>query len=479
MASFEDILDRCIAAMQGQGASVEECLARYPAYRSELEPLLRLAARLQAAQGLMAPAEFRQAAPIRMRNLVATTPRQPSKATRPAPGRSSPFLLRPGRASAVAILSAVLLLVLVTAGGTAYASAVALPGTPLYVVKTSLEGVQLTLRADPVAQTNLRLRFAERRLQEAARLAQRGQEATTGVPLAGYVEQVQALLRLVEDPSLPAETRAALARRIARSLAEHQAWLAGLDLSAGEQWQQAVRTSQEGRSRALALLEEELDVSDGAAPAGAKAPELPPSAGPSATPTPTTPSQPTATATATPSTTATPTATPTQPQPPVRPTLPPAPGRTPLPGVPAQPPQRPTRPTDLPTARPTRPVVRPTDRPGPGVTPPAGTPIVPPIAPPATTPIAPRRTPPPAAPVIPRLTPPAVTPVLPPVTPPAETPVLPPITPPAITPVLPPVTPPAVTPIVPPVTPPAGMPVVPPGGGHRPPGEGPPRLPHP
>lgn len=459
MASFEDILDRCIAAMQGQGASVEECLARYPAYRSELEPLLRLAARLQAAQGLTAPAEFRQAAAVRMRNLVATAPRQPSKAMRPASGRSSPFLLRPGRAPAVAILSAVLLLVLVTAGGTAYASVAALPGTPLYVVKTSLEGVQLTLRADPVAQTNLRLRFAERRLQEAAQLAQRGQEATTGVPLAGYVEQVQALLRLVEDPNLPAETRAALARRIARSLAEHQAWLAGLDLSAGEQWQQAVRTSQEGRNRALALLEEELDVSNGAVPVGAEAPQHLPSTGPSATTTPTMPSQPTATPTptltASPSATATPTATPTHPQPPVRSTLLPAPGRTPLPGVPVQPPQRPPRPTDLPTARPTRPVVRPTDQPGPGVTPPAGTPI------------APRRTPPVATPVIPRLTPPAITPVAPPVTPPAITPVWPSITPPAATPVVPPIEPPAVTP------------VVPPGGGHRPPREGPPLPPRP
>ncbi len=45
---FEDILSSCIDAL-GQGATIEECLARYPTHAEELAPLLRLTLSLQAS----------------------------------------------------------------------------------------------------------------------------------------------------------------------------------------------------------------------------------------------------------------------------------------------------------------------------------------------------------------------------------------------------------------------------------------------
>ena len=53
--NFDEILSRCIIEME-RGASIEECLSRYPAFAHNLEPLLRIAL------------ELRTVAPVRMSN---------------------------------------------------------------------------------------------------------------------------------------------------------------------------------------------------------------------------------------------------------------------------------------------------------------------------------------------------------------------------------------------------------------------------
>ena len=73
---FEDALDSCLAAIQEQGKTVQDCLTLYPALREELEPPLRLVVRLQVAHELQAPPEFRCSAAIRMSNLIAARPRE-------------------------------------------------------------------------------------------------------------------------------------------------------------------------------------------------------------------------------------------------------------------------------------------------------------------------------------------------------------------------------------------------------------------
>ena len=53
-----------------------DCLARYPAYREELESLLRLTVRLQAARTLRASPEFQRLSAIRVGNLIAARQHQ-------------------------------------------------------------------------------------------------------------------------------------------------------------------------------------------------------------------------------------------------------------------------------------------------------------------------------------------------------------------------------------------------------------------
>lgn len=67
---------------------------------------------------------------------------------------------------------AALVAVLLLAGGTAYAAEGSLPGSPLYPVKVRInEPVELALAASPQAKAEKHARLAERRLEEAARLA--------------------------------------------------------------------------------------------------------------------------------------------------------------------------------------------------------------------------------------------------------------------------------------------------------------------
>lgn len=374
---FEDILDRCIVAMQTRGQTVEECLAQYPAKRAELEPLLLLCARLQRAHSLTAPVAFRQSAAVRMQNLVAASA---PPARRPAPRSparewlaalwGSPRLVR-----AAAWVSGLLVVLLILSTGAVVASAKALPGEPLYPIKTAVEQWQLALTPSEAAVTRLHIAYASRRLQEATALIEAQQVGPAAHALAGYADQIEQALALLEtETRLSPEVRQALAHQLSSALQAYQAQLAALQaLSAAKPpatLDRALLVSQAGQRRSMLLLESEQEEPQGAGGRTPTAPEQPTGFVPSATPTLTRPtSTPTdlsgsATDTPTPSPTPTfreplPQPTATQPallppRPPQPTTLPTAlPPHRPAPERTALPTPRPPRPTDLPTAQPT------------------------------------------------------------------------------------------------------------------------------
>ena len=51
--AFAEILNDCLDAIEVEGANVEDCLARYPAYATELETLLQLS---NSAKSIVLPA---------------------------------------------------------------------------------------------------------------------------------------------------------------------------------------------------------------------------------------------------------------------------------------------------------------------------------------------------------------------------------------------------------------------------------------
>ena len=79
---FEDILARCLEAVNTGQLTVEECLALYPHWRDRLEPLLRLGYRLGQAPLPEPDSAFREAARERFLAAAqarAVAPRQPRR----------------------------------------------------------------------------------------------------------------------------------------------------------------------------------------------------------------------------------------------------------------------------------------------------------------------------------------------------------------------------------------------------------------
>jgi len=272
----DPILDQCISAMREHNRSIEDCLAAYPARSSELEPLLRLAVRLQAAQTLQAPLATRADVLKKLQERAAS--RKPS----PRRGQTSviPGLRWPAwpRVGLVPLLAALLLVVIVASGlGVVAASAQALPGDFLYPVKRAQENVALTFAGDEVTRAGLRLEYAGRRIDEAVALAGQDRAADASGPLDDYNTLIQNELdSLTGSAGLTAAQQAALADRLLSDVARYQNSLSTLSQTAPQSVQgnlnTAMTASQNIQNQARTILKN----SGGQQPVS-----------PSATPTPT------------------------------------------------------------------------------------------------------------------------------------------------------------------------------------------------
>jgi hypothetical protein len=133
-----------------------------------------------------------------------------------APRRRSPYMfMSSGWVRALAAL-----IIIATAGtGTAFASEGALPGQPLYAIKTNVvEPVKLALATSAAAKAAVQAQLAQERVAEAEALAQRGTlDASTSAELADAFEaHAKSAFALANeasttDPAVATEVRARLA----------------------------------------------------------------------------------------------------------------------------------------------------------------------------------------------------------------------------------------------------------------------------
>ncbi|MBI2866078.1 MAG: hypothetical protein HYX99_01785, partial [Chloroflexi bacterium] len=156
---IEDTLNQCLDLLAG-GASLEECLARYPAQREELEPLLRAALTLRRSSTMPLRPGFREEGRARVLGALAAL-----RARRRAPNPGQGWAWRGALAS--------LLIVFLLGGQVVRASAQSLPGDTLYSVKRAVEQVRLTLALSPEARAQVSREFADQRTQELVAVAQK------------------------------------------------------------------------------------------------------------------------------------------------------------------------------------------------------------------------------------------------------------------------------------------------------------------
>lgn len=272
----QDALDQCLQAIVA-GESLEACLARFPDQRQDLEPMLMAVLRLQAVRRLEAPSAFRQAGRGRLLAAIEVAPQPAISGRTPLFQQFKAFfagVLHPPRLAPLAMRLALALIVLLAGTvTTTYAAQTALPGNPLYAVKLAGEDVHLYLASNPAT---LRLVFAQRRLDEAEALQQRGQARNLPSVLGRYDQILLAWSSAAESAGL--QDPADASHRLAAQLEQ----LHTLAQQAPPDQQALVQASQQVTRQAQLHL-----------------PPPPPSA-PSPTPSPSPESQPDASATAAP-----------------------------------------------------------------------------------------------------------------------------------------------------------------------------------
>ena len=182
--------------MSRRGASLNECLTRFPQYAKELEPLLVAATASVGSSEPVMPAEMRN----RLRGWVLSEWDRQHQPRRQRWGFSL-FAPRWAMATATAVM-----MVLVLAGGvgTAAAAQDALPGTTLYSVKQLEEEARLWITRSPEVKVARYGDLVRERAQELRKLAGQGNVKATAVAVSRMEQHMRDVSLLLEEQAAPA-----------------------------------------------------------------------------------------------------------------------------------------------------------------------------------------------------------------------------------------------------------------------------------
>jgi hypothetical protein len=159
---FDDILNECIERVL-KGEPVEACLKAYPEHVAELEPLLKTAVDTRNAAAITPRPEFRQQAAYEFQSAL--------RELRPSKRSSLRWQVR-----LVTALSLVVI-ILMAGTGTVAAASNSLPDEPLYTVKLATEDMRLALTPSALGKAELYTQFADKRVDEIIKMADKGKAA--------------------------------------------------------------------------------------------------------------------------------------------------------------------------------------------------------------------------------------------------------------------------------------------------------------
>ncbi len=161
---FENILDECLENML-RGKSIEQCLADYPDHAAALEPMLRTASRAKMATNIRPRPEFKDRARHQFQAAIRDMDVKPA--------RGHGFFFRSLKPAWIAL--AALVAIIIAGGGTVYAAGNALPDSPLYPIKMATESVRLFLTPSDIGKAELYAEFADKRIEEIVKMADKGE----------------------------------------------------------------------------------------------------------------------------------------------------------------------------------------------------------------------------------------------------------------------------------------------------------------
>jgi hypothetical protein len=190
MKEFDNILDECLQRLL-EGDSVEVCLSRYPEHAAELEPLLRTAYNTLKATDIQPRPEFRDRARHQFQMAVREMPVKES--------RGFFTVFKPALVTVIMVA-----IVLLAGGGVVAAAGNSLPGSPLYSVKLATESVRLALTPSALGKAELYARFADERVNEIVKLAEKGDASL----IAAATDRMNRQLMAVANLAVTAEEAA-------------------------------------------------------------------------------------------------------------------------------------------------------------------------------------------------------------------------------------------------------------------------------
>ena len=182
--------------MEKEQLTVEACLERYPQHRVELDELLRVATAIRQMPSVQPSAAFIMHARTRLMKQLKPRPISLARLLDRSRGgkrnaRRKRLLSRPSM-SWLSIAALILVLILGSGVGVAYAADGAAPGDFLYGIDTAMEAVQLAFAPNGGDRAQLELRFAQERLEEINHLFVEGNSGEN-IQLAvnGYSETIR------------------------------------------------------------------------------------------------------------------------------------------------------------------------------------------------------------------------------------------------------------------------------------------------
>lgn len=158
-----NIFDECLERILTGGETIAQCLASYPEYAAELEPLLQTALNAKEMLDIAPSPEFRE----RARYQILTELRDIEERKQ---RRFSLFGWQPRWATAAIAV----LVLLIASSGTVAAAGNSMPDQPLYPVKLATENVRLALTPSQLGKAEYYAELVDRRVGEIIGMAEKG-----------------------------------------------------------------------------------------------------------------------------------------------------------------------------------------------------------------------------------------------------------------------------------------------------------------
>lgn len=198
---FDSIVNECVGQMRA-GATVDQCLARYPRQAERLSPLLALADKVARTPLVSARTQAREQAWTRLsqRTLELRQGKRPA----PVPTVRIHYgaWLKPA-----AIAASFVLAVSIASGGVVYAAQDALPDSPLYRVKLASEDARLWFVFDDEREAEILLDQSDERIDEITRMVARG-DPVPEAALSALYDRNQRAVEILQDHTDNTELRA-------------------------------------------------------------------------------------------------------------------------------------------------------------------------------------------------------------------------------------------------------------------------------